>query len=361
MKTISKILMMVVFLSFSHLGAKEFKVETVVSNLGVVWGMSFVSKDKILINQKNGKMFLLDTTTKKLSSVTNVPEVYHYRQGGLLDVQTSPNFKKDAWIYLTYAKNINGKGATTLARTKLKNNTLYNFEELLVTKSRTNTGAHFGSRIAFDEDGYLYFSVGDRGHRPNGQDINTHAGTIIRLHLDGTVPKDNPFVGKAGLDEIYSYGHRNPQGVFYDKFSKQLFAIEHGPRGGDEINIIQKGKNYGWATISYGKEYWAPIKVGIGTHKKGMQQPIKVYTPSIAPSSLIVYSGKLFKNYKGNLFSGALALTHLNRIVLDKNNKVVKEERLLEDLGERIRNVIESPKGEIYISTDSGKILRLLL
>jgi glucose/arabinose dehydrogenase len=360
MKVLVKIVVFLSVLSFSYLNAKEIKTQTIISNLTIPWGMTFIDEDKMLITQRDGKVFLLDILSKKLASIKNPPKVFVYRQGGLLDIKVSPNFTKDGWIYLTYVKELDGKGVTTLARMRLKGDEFYSFEDLLITKSASKTGAHFGSRITFDEDGYLYFSIGDRGIRANGQDINTHAGSILRLHLDGRIPDDNPFVKKDGLDEIYSYGHRNPQGVFYDKLTKQLFINEHGPRGGDEINIIKKAKNYGWATISHGKEYWAPIQVGIGTHKEGMEQAIKVFTPSIAPSSLMVYSGKIYKNYKGNLFSGALALTHLNRIVLDKNNKVVKEERLLESLSERIRNVVESPKGFIYLSTDSGKILRLL-
>lgn len=347
-------------ISFSF--SKSIKVTTqeIVSGLTEPWGMAFLAKDTALITQKNGQIYLLNIDTKKLTQVQNPLKVFYYRQGGLLDVQVSPTFKQDGWIYFTYAKKMANKGATTLIRAKLNGNKLDSLEELLVTKPFSGSGVHFGSRITFDENGHLYFSIGDRGSRPNGQDINTHAGTIVRLNLDGSIPRDNPFVGKQGLDEIYSYGHRNPQGIFYDKKSKKLFAIEHGPRGGDEINLIEKGKNYGWATISYGREYWSNKAVGESTHKDGMEQPIKVYTPSIAPSSLLVYSGKIFKHWRGNLLSGALVLTHLNRIVLDINNKVIYEERVFEDLEERIRNVIESPDGFIYLTTDSGKILKVV-
>ncbi|MDB2405413.1 PQQ-dependent sugar dehydrogenase [Arcobacteraceae bacterium] len=360
MNKISKIII-ATFIIFSSLNAKnvQYKVEEVVSNLNVPWGMAFLDEKNMIFTQKNGWVLVLNVETKELTPIANQPKVYHYRQGGLLDVQVSPNYKKDGWIYFTYVKKQNGMGVTTLSRAKLQHNMLNSWEELLVTKSATRTGAHFGSRITFDEEGHLYFGVGDRGYRPNGQDINTHAGTIMRLNLDGSIPQDNPFVGKDGLDEIYSYGHRNPQGLFYDKVSKKLYEIEHGPRGGDEINLIEKGKNYGWATISYGKEYSSNKAVGIGTHKKGMEQPIKVYIPSIAPSSLIVYSGKVFKQWKGNLFSGALVLRHLNRIVVDKDSKAIDEERLLKNLDERIRNVVEGPNGWLYISTDSGRILRL--
>lgn len=349
----------VILFSITMANNVSYQVEKVVSNLGIPWGMAFLNNKEMLITQKNGKIFRLDIQTKELKSIKNPFKIYHHRQGGLLDVKISPHYKKDAWIYFTYVKKLNGFGVTILSRAKLKNNTLYSTEELLVTKSGTKTGVHFGSRITFDEDGYLYLGVGDRGFRPNAQDLNTHAGAILRLNLDGTIPRDNPFVGKDGLDEIYSYGHRNPQGLFYDKKKNILYSNEHGPRGGDEINIVQKGNNYGWPTISYGKEYFSYQAVGIGTHKEGMVQPIKVYIPSIAPSSLIVYSGKIFKQWEGNIFSGALSLRHLNRIVLDKDLVAVSEERLLENLDQRIRNVIEGPDGFLYISTDNGDILRI--
>ena len=184
--------------------------------------------------------------------------------------------------------------------------------------------------------------------------------SLSSYHLDGSIPKDNPFKNrKDALPAIWSYGHRNPQGISYDLKNKRLWIIEHGPRGGDEINLILPGRNYGWPVISYGKEYWGPVHVGEGTKKKGMEQPVKVYIPSIAPGSLILYSGKAFPGWKGNLFSGALKARHLNRIVLDENGNAVAEERLLKDLDERIRALIESPEGWIYLSTDSGRILRI--
>ena len=180
------------------------------------------------------------------------------------------------------------------------------------------------------------------------------------MDLNGNVPEDNPFVHQTGaLPGIWSYGHRNPQGMFYDKNLRRLWSIEHGPRGGDEINLILPGLNYGWPVISYGKEYWGPFQVGEGTEKEGMEQPVKFYVPSIAPGSLLVYSGKAFPDWKGNLFAGALKLTHLNRIKLDNAGRVIAEERLLEGLGERIRALVESPEGWLYLSTDSGKILRI--
>lgn len=336
------------------------KVQKLASNLGLVWGMSFISDKELVFTVKSGKIGVLDLRTQKIKYMKNTPSVYYNGQGGLLDVQASPNFKKDKTLYFTYVKKVKNKGLTTLAKAVFKKDDLYDWQDLLISKSSSDTSRHFGSRITFDEENHLFFSIGDRGVRPKAQDLSNHAGTIIRLNLDGTIPKDNPFVNQKGaLAQIYSYGHRNPQGLFYDKKTKRLWSIEHGPRGGDEINLIKKGLNYGWPIISYGKEYWNPFLVGESTHKKGMQQPIMYYDPSIAPSSLIVYYGKEFPSLNGKLLSGALKLRHLNVVTLDKSLKVINEHRLLKNLEERIRNIIQSSNGALFISTDSGNIYKL--
>ncbi len=342
----------------------RYKVETISERLGVTWGMVFLNPDKIFFTERAGKIGILVPSSGEIIYLQGGPKVRASGQGGLLDVAVRHGYKADDWIYFTYSKPIKGKGqvrsATTLARAILKGNKLVKLEDVLVTKSVSNSDYHFGSRITFDEKGYLFFSIGDRGHRPNSQDLNTHSGSILRLKMDGSVPNNNPFVNQNdALPEIWSYGHRNPQGLFYDKQKKLLWSIEHGPRGGDEINLINPGLNYGWPVISYGKEYYSPAQVGESTHKEGMEQPVKYYIPSIAPGSLIVYSGKAFPNWKGNLFSGALAKRHLNRVEINLDGKAVNEERLLEKLWERIRAIVESPEGWIYLSTDTGKILRI--
>jgi glucose/arabinose dehydrogenase len=340
--------------------AERFVVEQVVSGLGVPWAMAFLSPDKMLVTERAGYINMVSTKTGKVRRLKGVPSVMAEGQGGMLDVAVPPEFKSGGWIYFTYVRDQQGQGVTTLARAKLNADRLVSWQELLVTKSATETGQHFGSRIAFDKQGYVYFGVGDRGLRPNAQKLSNHAGTVMRLHRDGRVPKDNPFVNKKGaLPEIWSYGHRNPQGIAYDYANKRLWLIEHGPRGGDEINLVLSGRNYGWPVISYGKEYWAPVAVGEGTHRSGMEQPVKQFTPSIAPGSLLFYSGKAFPAWRGNLFSGALKLQHLNRVVIDSSARAVTEERLLENMSERIRALAESPQGWIYFSTDSGRILRL--
>lgn len=338
----------------------ELKVEEIASGLGIPWGMAFLSPDKLLVTERSGSVLLLDLETSNKVRLKNTPKVMHNGQGGMLDVALSPDYKTSGWIYFTYVKDVVDEGATVLARAKLYKDRFNLWQELLVSKSRTDESRHFGSRITFDKQGHVYFGIGDRGVRPNAQNLNNHAGSIIRLKLDGSIPNDNPFIkNKKGLPEIWSYGHRNPQGLVFDTKYNRLWEIEHGPRGGDELNLVYPGKNYGWPEISYGKEYWGPIAVGDGTHRKGMEQPVKVYIPSIAPGSLILYNGDTFPRWKGNLFSGALKLRHINRIVLDKAGNAIKEERLLQSLDERIRALVQSPEGWIYFSTDSGKIYRI--
>jgi glucose/arabinose dehydrogenase len=337
-----------------------FQLEEVATGLGIPWGMVMLDRGQLLITEREGRIQRLDLNSGELTKISGLPELTSSGQGGLLDVASEGPYQPGNWLYFTYSQGPRRQMTTVLARAKLQANRMVDWQELLVTKAVSSTGRHFGSRIVFDGQGHLFFSVGDRGERPNGQDLKTHAGSIIRLKLDGTVPDDNPFVGRNdALAEIWSYGHRNPQGLAYDRDKQQLWAIEHGPRGGDEINLIRRGENYGWATVSHGKEYWGPLAVGEATSMPGMVDPIKVYTPSIAPGSLLLYSGDAFPKWRGNLLSGALKLQHLNRVVFDSAGQAVKEERLLQDLAERIRAVLQSPEGWIYLSTDSGRILRL--
>lgn len=338
----------------------SISVDEVASGLGVPWGMVFIAPGRILYTDRVGKIGLLDTGTGQVSGVSGAPQVKIGGQGGLLDVAVPPDYASKGWVYFTYSKDQDGEGVTTVARARLSGTRLSDWQDLLVTRSATGTGRHFGSRITFVGDNYLFFGVGDRGHRPNGQDRSTHAGSILRIHRDGSTPADNPFIGQDGvLPEIWSYGHRNPQGLTYDAVTGRLWEIEHGPRGGDEINLIQPGLNYGWPVISYGKEYTSLAAVGEATEKEGMEQPVKYYDPSIAPSSLLVYKGEAFPEWQGNLFAGALKLTHLNRIVLGEKGNAVEEERLLEGMKERFRSLVESPEGYIYFGTDSGKIFRI--
>ncbi|WP_412498385.1 PQQ-dependent sugar dehydrogenase [Vibrio furnissii] len=337
--------------------AAAWEAEKVMSGLLVPWGMSFVSNDQLLVTERNGDIVLVDLKTQTKTSLLHVASVAANGQGGLLDVALSPH--DPTMFYFTYSKQHDSGVDTTLAMANWDGKTVTAWRDVLITVSNSTTTRHFGSRIAFDTT-HLYFTIGDRGMRPNGQDRRTHAGSVLRLNLDGTTPDDNPFAGNPNAQaQIWSYGHRNPQGLYYDAPSQTLWEIEHGPRGGDEINLIRKGANYGWATTSYGKEYWGPVSVGDSEEADGIDSPRKVYIPSIAPSGLLLYRGQRYPQLNGKLLTGALKLTHINVITLDDNQSAIEETRLLESLNERIRDIRRSPDDWIYFSTDSGNIYRL--
>lgn len=337
--------------------AAAWEAEKVMSGLLVPWGMSFVSNDQLLVTERNGDIVLVDLKTQTKTALLQVASVAANGQGGLLDVALSPH--DPTMFYFTYSKQHDSGVDTTLAMASWDGKTVTAWRDVLITVSNSTTTRHFGSRIAFDAT-HLYFTIGDRGMRPNGQDRRTHAGSVLRLNLDGTTPDDNPFAGNPNAQaQIWSYGHRNPQGLYYDAPSQTLWEIEHGPRGGDEINLISKGANYGWPTTSYGKEYWGPVSVGDNEEADGIDSPRKVYIPSIAPSGLLLYRGQRYPQLNGKLLTGALKLTHINVITLDDNQSAIEETRLLESLNERIRDIRRSPDDWIYFSTDSGNIYRL--
>jgi len=339
---------------------QTFKLEQIADDLGIPWGIAFLNENEIMFTERQGAIKIIELDSLRITSLQGLPDIAVKGQGGMLDVATGPDYADQGWIYFTYTKHSASGLVTTLARARRDTDRLNNWQDLLTSDSGTDTGRHFGSRIAFDSAGHVFFSIGDRGVRDNAQNLGNHAGTIMRLNLDGSIPEQNPFLSNSqARPEIWSYGHRNPQGLLFDADKGILWSIEHGPRGGDEINLVRKGRNYGWPVISYGKEYWAPISVGEGTEKEGMEQPVKVYIPSIAPGSLLLYTGNAFPQWQGSLFSGALKLLHLNRVSISADNKAVDEERLLGDLDERIRALAQSPEGWIYLSTDSGKLMRM--
>jgi glucose/arabinose dehydrogenase len=323
----------------------------------VIWGFDFLPDGRIVFTEREGRMRIFDPRTEALTLLKGVPKVLAEGQGGLLDVKLHPDFKNNRLVYFVYAIERDGINTTALARAELAVDSLDNLKVLFVAKGGGSKDMHFGARIAFDNKGYLFLCIGERNERHDAQSLSTHSGKTVRLHDDGRVPQDNPFAAKTGaLPEIWSYGHRNPQGMYYDLDSGELWLSEHGPRGGDELNLIRPGKNYGWPVITYGREYYGP-KIGEPA-KEGMEQPVKYYVPSIAPSGLVRYKGDHFSKWKNDFFTGALVLTHLNRLVI-RDGKPVKEERLLKEWGERIRNVKQGPDGFIYVSTDSGKLARL--
>ncbi|MGR5212748.1 PQQ-dependent sugar dehydrogenase [Vibrio rotiferianus] len=336
----------------------EYHANEVANGFQIPWGIEFLDDQRVIVNEKNGTVSLLDIASGKPQTLFKVPGVNSSGQAGLLDVALAPNTdKQNPQLFFTYSKQTSEGNTVALATAQLKSNQLVGWKDIFVADAITDTGRHYGSCIAFVDD-KVYFSIGDRGERDNGQNTQNHAGSILRLNLDGSVPKDNPFKPSEARPEIWSYGHRNPQGMFYDEATKQLWSIEHGPRGGDEINLIKKGANYGWAKASHGKEYWGPLDVGEAKSLPGMEDPKLVYIPSIAPSNMILYRGDKYPELDGKILAGALKLAHIN-VVSIKNGKLVESQRLMENLGERVRDITTSPDGYIYFSTDSGKIFRL--
>ncbi|MGR5234141.1 PQQ-dependent sugar dehydrogenase [Vibrio rotiferianus] len=341
-----------------YANAIEYRANEMANGFQIPWGIEFLDDQRVIVNEKNGTISLLDITSGKPQTLFKAPSVNSSGQAGLLDVALAPNTdKKNPQLFFTYSKQTSEGNTVALATAQLKSNQLVGWKDIFVADAITDTGRHYGSRIAF-VDGKVYFSIGDRGERDNGQNTQNHAGSILRLNLDGSVPKDNPFKPSEARPEIWSYGHRNPQGMFYDEATKQLWSIEHGPRGGDEINLIKKGTNYGWAKASHGKEYWGPLDVGEAKSLPGMEDPKLIYIPSIAPSNMILYRGDKYPELDGKILAGALKLAHIN-VVSIKNGKLVESQRLMENLGERVRDITTSTDGYIYFSTDSGKIFRL--
>ena len=333
--------------------------EMVVSDLTIPWGFVFLPDGSMLINEKEGKMIHFKDGVK--TQISGVPEVYNRGQGGLMDVALHPEYKNNGWIYITYASP-EGKeegGHTALMRAKLDGNTLVDKELLYKATPNTTKGQHFGSRIVFDNDGYLYFTIGERGNRDeNPQDITRDGGKVYRLNDDGSIPDDNPFVNEPNAKKaIFSYGHRNPQGMVIHPETGDIWIHEHGPKGGDEINIIKRGANYGWPVISYGVNYTGTKFTDI-TAKEGMEQPIHYWDPSIAPSGMAFISSDIYPEWKGDLLIGSLKFQYMDKIVL-KGEKVIKEERFLNDLG-RVRTINQGPDGYIYVGIENKGIVKLL-
>ena len=341
-----------------------FRVVEVASGLDHPWGLAFLPDGRMLVTERAGRLRTV-TAEGRLDPepVAGVPRVHASGQGGLLDVALHPDFPENGWVYLSYAAGRWGRAGTEVARGRLRGHRLEDVEVLFRALPKSGGGRHFGSRLRFAPDGHLFVTLGDRGDRHRAQDPGDHAGSIIRLRDDGSIPPDNPFTGTGGArPEIYTVGNRNVQGLAFHPGTGTLFAHEHGPRGGDEVNVVRPGVNYGWPVISYGREYGSGDPVGEGTHRDGMAQPILQWTPSIAPSGLTVYDGDRFPGWRGNLFVGALRFRLLARLVLD-DELAVHEERLLEDRYGRIRDVRTGPDGLLYLLTDApaplGALLRL--
>lgn len=332
--------------------------EVVGENLSIPWGMAFLPNGDMLVTEKSGKLYQFSKGV--MTNIEGLPKITLRGQGGLMEVLVHPKFNKNNLIYISYAESESSNQInTSIAKAELKNGKLINLKRIVHALPNSNSGVHFGCRMFFDRNGYLFFSIGERGTKMNAQDLTNYCGKIHRVFDDGSIPADNPFVKTPGaIGSIWSYGHRNPQGLWYDKKTDLIWENEHGPKGGDELNIIKKGGNYGWPVITFGVDYDGTI-ISPDTAKTGMEQPVFYWIPSIAPSSLTRVRSSIYKGWQGDFLSGSLSFDRLERLIM-KGNKVVGREKLLPKIG-RIRNVVEGPDGFIYIAVErSGKIYKLV-
>ena len=330
-----------------------FRTVNVVEGLEHPWGMTFLPDGSILITERPGRLRIVRDGVLDAQPISGVPEVHARGQGGLLDVAIHPDFAENRFVYLSYSKSGADRSATTaVIRGRLEGNALTDITEIIEAKAWRNAGQHFGSRFAFDRDGYLYIAIGERGEMQAAQDLTNHQGTILRLHDDGRVPADNPFIGRSdALPEIFTYGNRSPQGLTVHPETGELWETEHGPRGGDEINVLRAGANYGWPVITYGINYNGRPISDI-QEKEGMEQPLHYWVPSIATSGIAIYDGDRFPNWRGDVFVGGLAGQHLARVRFDGDKRKIEDEKLLEGIG-RVRDVRAAPDGYIYLLIDA--------
>ena len=340
----------------------EPNYEIITNDLNYPWGFAFLDETRILISERSGLLKLIDG--KLIQNIETRLQVNFSGQGGLLDIKKSPKYDQDKYLYLTYSKRKKGLSTTALIRFNIESNRIVNVEELFEALPYVRSNIHYGSRITFDEAGHLLLTVGDRFNYTTAsriadvftadpQRLDNHLGKTIRLNLDGTTPKDNPFLGLAGaLPEIFTYGHRNPQGIYHNSVDGQVYIVDHGPKGGDEINQLIAGKNYGWPVVTYGKDY-NDEKVGVGSRYSDTEEPLHYWDPSVAPSSLLIYSGANYQNWKNSWFVTTLRERTLIRLVKIENQLI--EERLYQNEFGRIRKVEASPTGDLFLLTDGGE------
>jgi glucose/arabinose dehydrogenase len=339
------------------------RAETVASGLVRPWALAFLPDGRMLVTERPGRVRVVSASGELSEPLAGVPDVAARGQGGMLDVAVDPDFANNRFVYLTFSEPGEGETAgTAVARGRLGDGRLENVQVIYRQVPKVRSGSHYGSRIVFRGDGTMFVTAGDRGNqRPLVQDLSTGVGKIVRINTDGTIPRDNPFVGRSGaLDAIWSYGHRNLQGATLHPETGQLWTVEHGARGGDELNHPEAGKNYGWPVITYGVDY-SGERIGEGTAKEGMEQPVYYWDPVIAPSGMTFYTGDRYPGWRGSLFIGSMTPGALVRLVME-NGRVTREERYLGDLGERIRDVVQGPDGLLYLVTDNqnGRVLRVV-
>ena len=341
----------------------SFRAHVLTRGLDHPWSLAFLPDGRMLVSERPGRLRIVAADgTLQAAPVKGLPGAFAaIGQGGLLDVAIHPRFATNRWVYFAYTGSGEGGFGTELARGRLQGGALVDTQVLFRALPKSHGGRHFGARVLFDGKGHVFLTLGDRGDRPRAQRLGDHAGSIIRLREDGSVPADNPFVRRAGARaEIFSFGNRNVQGAAINPWTGELWAHEHGPQGGDEVNVIRAGVNYGWPVITYGVNYGIGTSIGEGTHKEGMAQPLQYWDPSIAPSGMAFYDGDRFPAWRGSLFVGALKFRLLVRLELD-GEKVVHEERMLEGEFGRIRDVRVGPDSLLYLLTDEddGVIVRL--
>lgn len=332
-------------------------VDTLYTEFESPWGMTWLSDGTLLVTEKKGEILVFKEDKFTGEKIQGLPAVSTNGQGGLLDIQAHPNYGENGWLYISYAKQVTDEEtATAIMRFRLDGMNAVDQEELIQSQPAWKGGNHYGSRIVFDNDGYLYYSNGDRFDRKmNAQELTNSHGKIHRIKDDGSIPEDNPFVGTPdAIPSIWSFGSRNPQGLYFDKANNRLWESEHGPMGGDELNLIEKGKNYGWPIITYGKNYDGSTITEI-TEKEGMEQPVSYYVPSIATAGITMVTSDKYPAWKGDILIGALAKMHINRVDMD-GTKALSQEIMLQDIG-RVRQIKESPDGYLYAITEGTGLL----
>ncbi len=343
---------------------KDIKVTKVATGFERPWAVAFLPDGKMLVTERPGRLTIVEDG--EITHVEGTPEVRSINQGGLLDVVLHPDYQENGWIYLTFSKlGDNDDTATALVRGRLDGNNFIDIEELFVQNRYSSPGRHYGSRLAWDNQGYLYMSIGDRGSEPpRAQDLSDHAGTLLRLNDDGTVPDDNPFVNDPdAANEIFSYGHRNIQGIIINPDNNEIWVTEHGPRGGDELNLVEAGENYGWPDASLGRSYRDETQFHEGTVARsieGMVDPVYEFLPTLAPSGLALVSSEHFEEWNGNLLAGGLRAERIRRLLIEDHTVLHDEEILYNELG-RIRDVRQGPDGFIYVLNDAdpGTLFRI--
>ena len=346
--------------AFSSQATETLKVNELASGLDHPWGMTFLPTGEMLITERSGQIRKFNFATGLSKPLSGVPEVAADNQGGLLDITADPDFANNQTVYFCYSRPTDGGSSSSVASATLNGTSLTNVKDIFVADSVVNNGFHFGCRLAFDNDQHLFVTLGDRyKYMKEAQNTDNHFGKIVRIKRNGDVPGDNPFV-EGDAPEVFSYGHRNVQGLTVHPQTGEVWAMEHGPKGGDEVNLIKAGNNYGWPVITYGIDYNGSI-ISDKTEQEGMEQPVLYWDPSIAPSGMTFYASEVFKDWQGDLLVGALKFRHLRRISFNEAGEVESQTEYLRDRNERIRDVEVGPNGLIYLLTDesNGKLLQI--